>query len=43
MFTPHQKKISENAKIKPISYYGKTKFLAEKEISKLKKSVQKYV
>ena len=38
VYSSSNKKINENAKIKPISYYGKTKFLAEKEISKLKKN-----
>ncbi len=38
VYSSSNKKISENAKIKPISYYGKTKFLAENEISKLKKN-----
>ena len=37
VYSSSKKKITENTKINPISYYGKTKFLAEKEISKLKK------
>ena len=38
MYSSSNKKIDEKAKIKPISYYGKTKYLAENEISKLKKN-----
>ena len=35
-------KIKENFTIKPISYYGKTKYLAEKEIMRLKKKDIKF-
>ena len=43
VYASTQKKINENSRIKPISYYGKTKFLAERYIIKqLKKSNTTY-
>ena len=36
VYSSSKKKIKENSPIKPISYYGKTKYLAEKEIAKLR-------
>ena len=36
VYSSTKKKIKENCSIKPISYYGKTKYLAEKEIQKLR-------
>ena len=38
VYSSSKKKIKENQKIKPISYYGKTKFKGEKELYKLKKN-----
>lgn len=35
VYSSSKKKIKENSLIKPISYYGRTKYLAEKEIKKL--------
>ncbi len=37
-----KKKIKENSSIKPITYYGKTKYLAEKKVKNLKKKNIKF-
>ena len=37
VYSSTQKKISEKSKIKPISYYGKTKYIAENKLYKLNK------
>lgn len=42
VYSSSKKKIKENSLIQPISYYGKTKYLAEKEIKRLKKKKIKF-
>jgi len=37
VYSTSKKKLSEKSKVKPISFYGKTKYLAEKKLKKLNK------
>lgn len=42
VYSSQKKKIKENFKVNPLTYYGKTKYLAEREVIKLSKMKMNY-